>query len=391
MPGLSLRPDAHSVRGLFSFLQDLDLDCDINPCAAWIGALDPERAGDPAGVVEFLRAYGLTGALANLLGIDEAETTATCVVHETPMDGDTDRLADPVSEYHNTRPLRLDEAAHVACWPREDGEHVVFVKLNHMVVDLGDAVAVLKALRAHLRGTPARRLGTRYRDHAARVADYAAMTPADPEVVEKALGEMPVPGRKGIPTISESSEQWLPLRRGVSFDDILSAVTATVLRTLGGGLVLQYPVSRWEFARKGGYFVEIKPMVVRGESAADYTPEYFERTRTFYDSLGRFSLSDLASFGAASARVRMPRIVVSDTTLMRPEPDVWRWIPVRSARVFDDLKFLADRSMPGPPLLRLQYKSRFLPPEDVTSILDDLRGRIGADGDGGGGPAGSTG
>lgn len=380
MSGLSLRPDALGVRGLFSFLRDLDLDCDINPCAAWIGVLDPDRAGDPAGVVEFLRAFGLTQALANLLGIDEAEVTATCVVHEMPMDGDGDQLADQLSDYHNTHPLRLDEAAHVVCWPRADGEHVVFVKLNHMVVDLGDAVAVLTAVRAHLRGTPTRRVGARYRDHTELVAAYAAMRPADVELVEKSLGEIPKPGRKGIPMISESSEEWLPLRRGISFDDLLSAVTATVLRTIGGGLVLQYPVSRWEFARKGGYFVEIKPLVVRGESAADYTPEYFQQSRKFYDSLGRFSLSDLTSFGAGLARARMPRIVVSDTTLMRPEPDLWRWIPVRSHRVFEDLKFLADRSMPGPPLLRLQYKSRFLPRDVVTDILGELEERIGVGG-----------
>lgn len=84
----------------------------------------------------------------------------------------------------------------------------------------------------------------------------------------------------------------------------------------------------------------------------------------------------------------MPRIVVSDTTLMRPEPGVWRWIPVSSARMFEDLKFLADRSMPGPPLLRLQYKSRFLPSDVVTSILGELERRIGAgDGTSGPGPA----
>lgn len=382
MPGPSLRPDALSVRGIFSFLRDLDLDCDINPCAAWIGALDRDRPGDPAGVVEFFREFGLTRALANLFGVDEAEVTATCVVHETYLDGDTAQLADAMSDYHNTRPLRLDEAAHVACWPRADGEHAVFVKLNHLVVDLSDAVAVLTALRAHLRGTPPRRAGTRYRDHTALVARYAAMPPADLDVVEKALGAIPQPGRKGIPMISGSSERWLPLRRGISFDDLLSAATAVVLRTIGGGLVLQYPVSRWEFARKGGYFVEIKPMVVRGESAADYTPEYFRQTRDFYDSLGRFTLSDLTSFGAALARARMPRIVVSDTTLMRPEPGLWRWIPVRSHRIFEDLKFLADRSMPGPPLLRLQYKSRYLPPEVVTDILGELDERIGV----GGGP-----
>ncbi|MEV2246306.1 hypothetical protein [Streptomyces sp. NPDC049970] len=386
MPGLSLRPDALGVRGLFSFLRDLDLDCDINPCAAWIGALDPVRAEDPSGVVEFVREFGLTQALANLLGVDEAEVTATCVVHRTPMDGDSDRLAGPMSDYHNTRPLRLDEAVHVACWPRADGEHVVFVKLNHLVVDLGDAVAVLTALRAHLRGTTPRRVGARYRDHSALVARYAAMPPADPEVVEKALGTIPEPGRKGIPVISESSERWLPLRGGISFDDLLSAVTATVLRTIGGGLVLQYPVSRWEFARKGGYFVEIKPTVVHGESAADYTPEYFGRTRSHYDSLGRYGLSDLTSFCAGLARARMPRIVVSDTTLMRPEPGLWRWIPVRSHRIFEDLKFLADRSMPGPPLLRLQYKTRFLPPDVVEDILGELEERIGA----GGEPAGSS-
>ncbi|WP_369226004.1 hypothetical protein AB5J52_34645 [Streptomyces sp. R39] len=391
MPGHSLRPDALSVRGLFSFLRDLDLDCDINPCAAWIGRLDPERAGDPDGVGDFLRACGLTRALAYLLGVDEAEATVSCVVHETPLDGDPEQLAGPVSDYHNTRPLRLDEAVHVACWPRADGEHVVFVKLNHLVVDLGDAVAVLTALRAHLRATPTRRVGARYRDHAALLARYAELAPADPEVVEKALGRVPVPGRKGIPVISESAEQWLPLRRGISFDDLLSAVTATLLDAIGGGLVLQYPVSRWEFARKGGYFVEIRPLVVRGESAADYTPEYFQQTRNFYDSLGRFSLADLTSFGAGLARARVPRVVVSDTTLMRPEPGLWRWIPVSSARVFEDLKFLADRSMPGPPLLRLQYKSRFLSPDAATRILTELHGRIGTgDGPSGHRPAGTA-
>lgn len=130
--------------------------------------------------------------------------------------------------------------------------------------------------------------------------------------------------------------------------------------------------------------------MVRGESAADYTPEHFERTRAFHDSLGRYTLSDLTSFGAAFARARMPRIVVSDTTLMRPEPGLWQWIPVRSARVFDDLKFLADRSMPGPPLLRLQYKSRFLPPGTVTDILGELRERIGADSGPDSGPDGGT-
>jgi len=384
MPGLSLRPDALSVRGLFSFLRDLDLDCDINPCAAWIGTLDPDRVGDGSGVAEFLRETGLTQALANLLGIDEADVAATCVVHGTAMEGDTGRLADDISAYHNTRPLRLDEAAHLSCWPHANGEYVVFVKLNHMVVDLSDALAVLAAVRAHLRGTPTRRVGARYRDHEALLAKYAATEPADTAVVEKALGSMPVPGRKGIPMIAESSEQWLPLRRGLSFDDLLSAVTATVLRTIGGGLVLQYPVSRWDFARKGGYFVEIKPLVVRGESASDYTPEHFQQARGFHESLGRFSMSDLTSFGAEFTRCRMPRIVVSDTTLMRPEPGVWRWIPVRSARMFEDLKFLADRSLPGPPLLRLQYKSRFLRPDDVTSILGELEERIGA----GNGPAG---
>ncbi|MFE7525300.1 hypothetical protein ACFU7Y_06225 [Kitasatospora sp. NPDC057542] len=377
MPGLSLRPDAPSVRDIFSFLRDLDLDCDINPCAAWIGAPDPDRVADPGGIVEFLRSIGLTRALANLLGIDEARADATCTVHDTPLDGDPEQLADAVSAYHNSRPLRLDEAVHLACWPHANGEFVVFVKLNHLVVDLADALAVLAAVRAHLRGEPVRRIEARYRDHAAQLAKYAAIAPADREAVERMLGPVPAPGRPGIPMIGASGEQWLPLRRGVSFDDLLSAVTATVLRAIGGGLVLQFPVSRWEFARKGGYFVELKPVVVRSEKASDYTPEHFLRTRNHYDSLGRFTLSDLTSFGAEAARCRTPRIVVSDTTLMRPEPGLWRWIPVRSARMFEDVKFLADRSLPGPPLLRLQYKSRFLSSENVAGILGELQERIG--------------
>ncbi|WP_255947774.1 hypothetical protein [Streptomyces odontomachi] len=378
MSGFSLRPDALGVQDLFRFLRDLDLDCDVNPCAAWIGTLDPACAADPAGLLRFARELGLTHALANLLGRDEAETAATVVLHETLLDGDTDRLAETVSDYHNSRPLRLDEAVHIAMWPHADGEHVVFVKMNHMVVDLSDALAVLKAIRAQVQGKPTRPVAGRYRDHAALLARYAALPPADPALVEHELGELPVPGRKGIPTIAATDEQWLPLRRGISFDELLSAVTDTVLRNIGGGLVLQYPVSRWDFARKGGYFAEIKPLVVRGELASDYTPEYFRQKREFYDSLGRFTVSDLKTFGAACGRCRMPRIVVSDTTLMRPEPGRWRWIPVRSRRMFEDLKFLADRSLPGPPLLRLQYKRAFLPTEDARNILGELEERVGS-------------
>lgn len=369
-------PQALAVRDLFRLLRDLRLDCDVNPCAAAVGTMAPRFSRDPAAVTDFLRELGPSRALAEVLGVAEAEIAVTCAVHDTLLDGDPSRLAAVLSDYHNSRPLGLDEAVHIAFWPHADGGHVVFVKLNHMVVDLSDAVALMAQVRAHLRGLPARRVGSRYRDHAGMLAGYAALPAADIGLVEKSLGVPQPPGRPGIATIARCEELWLPLRPGVSFDELLSAVTAAALPVIGGGLVLQYPYSRWEFARRGGYFVEIRPLVVDAASAARYTPEYFERTRQWFERLGRFTMSDLTSFTSACSQNRMPRIVVSDTTFMRPEPGTWQWIPVRGARAFEDLKFLADRS--SPPLLRMQYKSRFLTAQAAASILDALALRIGA-------------
>ncbi|MGZ3143775.1 hypothetical protein ACVDFE_17615 [Lentzea chajnantorensis] len=369
-----LREDAVAVRDLFSFLRDLGLDCDVNPCAAALGVL----ATDPRDTEDFLRELGVTAALGNLIGVPEHEVKATCVVHDTRVTGSPDDLAEVTTAYHNTRPLGLDEAVHVAFWPHDDGRHLVFAKFNHMVVDLADVVVLLGQLRAHLRGEPVKRPGSRYRDHSGMLARFAALPAADPEVVQRELGALPTPGRPGVPTISGSSERWLPLRPGLSFDDLLAAVTATVLRVVGGGLVLQYPFSRWDFARRGGYFVEIRPLVVHRERAGEYTPEHFAATRARLEGLGRYTMSDLTAFATAFSRGRMPRIVVSDTTFMRPEPRDWDWVRVRSDRVFEDLKFLADRSFPGPPLMKLQYKSRFIGEDTVAVVLSELEQRIGA-------------
>lgn len=142
--------------------------------------------------------------------------------------------------------------------------------------------------------------------------------------------------------------------------------------------MLQYPFSRWDFARKGGYFVEIRPLVVHSERAGEYTPEHFAATRARLEGLGRYTMSGLTAFATAFSRGRMPRIVVSDTTFMRPEPRDWDWVRVRSDRVFEDLKFLADRSFPGPPLMKLQYKSRFIGADAVAVVLTELEQRIGA-------------
>ncbi|MFI9643462.1 hypothetical protein ACIG87_26005 [Micromonospora sp. NPDC051925] len=377
-PRIALRPAAVGVRDLYSFLGDLDLDCDVNPCTGLIGAIDPRRVDDPGALVDFVRRLGLTAALANVLDLAERDVAVRVVRQEETLHGDLDDLANLISEYHNTHPLRLDEAALVSCWPHSSGEHVVFVKFSHLIVDLSDVVDLLTRLRAYLRGDEAVRVGARYRHHRATVERYARLPTADFAQVQRELGEVPAPGRKGVPTISASTEQWLPLRRGFTFDVFLSAVTGALLTTIGGGLVLQYPYSRWDFAGKGGYYVEIKPLVVQAGAASRYTPGYFERTRRYYESLGRFTMSELTSFATAFTSGRMPRIVVSDTTFMRPEPGRWRWIPVRSARAFEDLKFLADRSWPGPPLLRLQYKRRFLSPQTATAILGELEQRIGA-------------
>ncbi|MFJ2783090.1 hypothetical protein ACIQCR_04595 [Streptomyces sp. NPDC093249] len=378
----ALRPGAVAVRDIYGFLADLGMDCDVNPCTAFTGTVDPGRIADAAGWREFVARLGLTRALSHVVEVAEKDVAVTLEPGPGPVEGAPDALADLVTAHHNSRPLALDEAVHLAYWPHVNGEHVVFVKFSHLIVDLIDVVDLLQRIRAYLRGqTPQGRTGSRYRHHERSTEQYAALPAADPAEVTRALGELPTPGRKGIPTISASVEEWLPLREGVTFDELLSAVTAALLPTLGGGMVLQYPFSRWEFATKGGYYVEIKPLVVPAGPASAYTPEHFAETRRAQESLGRFTMSDLGTFAEAFTRGRMPRIVVSDTTFMRPEPELWRWVPVRSARVFEDLKFLADRSWPGPPLLRMQYKRGFLAPETAADILDRLEQRMGARGE----------
>ncbi|MFD4030000.1 hypothetical protein ACFWVP_05565 [Streptomyces sp. NPDC058637] len=379
--GLRLRPAAVAVRDIHGFLGDLGMDCDVNPCTAFVGAVEPGRLDDPGAWREFADRLGLIQALTHLVDVAPEDVGVTLAPQPGPVEGDVDTLADLVTAYHNSHPLRLDEVVHLAYWPHTNGEYVLLVKFSHLVVDLTDVVDLLRHIRAYLRDeSPPGRIGSRYRHHERTVERYAALPAADPDEVARVLGDLPAPGRKGIPTISASAEQWLPLREGVTFDELLSAVTATLLPVLGGGLVLQYPFSRWEFATKGGYYVEIKPLVVRAGSPADYTPEYFARARRAQESLGRFTMSDLHAFAQAFTSGRMPRVVVSDTTFMRPEPDRWRWVAVRSARVFEDLKFLADRSWPGPPLLRMQYKRGFLPPGTAADILGRLTQRIGASG-----------
>ncbi|MER5963220.1 hypothetical protein [Streptomyces sp. NPDC002057] len=377
-----LRPGAVAVRDIYGFLADLGMDCDVNPCTAFVGTVDPGRIADAAGWREFVTRLGLPRALSHVVEVAEEDVVVSLDPRPGPVDGGPDALADLVTAHHNSRPLRLDEAVHLAYWPHANGEYVVFVKFSHLIVDLIDVVDLLQRVRSHLRGeTPQGRIGSRYRHHERTVRQYADLPAADPAEVTRALGELPTPGRKGIPTISASVEDWLPLREGVTFDELLSAVTTALLPTLGGGMVLQYPYSRWEFATKGGYYVEIKPLVVRPGPAASHTPEHFAETRRAQEALGRFTMSDLDTFARAFTRGRMPRVVVSDTTFMRPEPDLWRWVPVRSARVFEDLKFLADRSWPGPPLLRMQYKRGFLAPETAADVLDRLKQRIGARGE----------
>ncbi|GGT60465.1 hypothetical protein [Streptomyces purpureus] len=379
-PRVGLRPGAVAVRDIHSFLADLGLDCDVNPCTAFVGAADPERLADLDAWQDFVRRLGLTQALADLLDVAEEDVVVTLAPQAGPVDGGVEELAERVSTYHNTHPLRLDEAVRLAYWPHANGGYVVFVKFSHLVVDGSDVVDLLRHIRAYARGETVGRIGARYRRHAATVERFARLPRADPAQVSRIHGDLPIPGRKGIPTISRSAQEWLPLREGVTFDELLSAVTAALLATTGGGLVLQYPYSRWEFATAGGYYVEIKPLVIRAESAADYTPGHFAETRRLQESLGRFTMSDLPDFATAFTAGRMPRVVVSDTTFMRPDPTLWRWIPVRSARVFEDLKFLADRSWPGPPLLRMQYKRGFLTPQAAAGLLDRLKQRIGASG-----------
>lgn len=376
-PQVRLRPVSTAIRDLHRSVEELHLDCDVNPCAAAIGAVVSDRA-DPAVLSAFVRGLGLPQALANLVDLPEEAVRVTVADGGRTLHGDPEEVSRAVSKHHNARPLEADEVAAVTLWPHTDGRHVVFVKFAHMVVDLVDVLHLLAAVRGHLRGARTGRVRDLYRHHARTVERYSRLPAPEPGALRSVLGPVPVPERVGVPLIGATQDRWLPLRDGLSFDDILSAVATTLLRTIGGGHVLQYPYSRWEFARRGGYFVEIKPLVVRPGTADGYTPEHVARVRAQVESLGRFTMSDTGEFAAELARKRVPRIVVSDTTFMRPEPDRWSWVPVYGARTLEDLKFLADRTGPGRPLMRVQDKRGFLPPNllsDVLAGLDRLVGR----------------
>lgn len=373
---IRLRPVSTPIRDLHRSVEELNLDCDVNPSAAAIGAVAPEQA-DPTTLQAFVRGMGLARALANIVDLDEDNVRITVTDGGCPLRGSPDEVSEVVSKHHNTRPLQPDEVVAITLWPHVDGGYVVYVKFAHMVVDLVDVLHLLAEIRAFLQGEPTGRVRDRYRTHGRMLERYAGLPEARPEALQSVVGPVPVPARWGTPMIGTTEGHWLPLRDGLSFDDILSAVATTLLQTIGGGHVLQYPYSRWEYARRGGYFVEIKPLVIRPESAHEYTPDYFVRTRQEMESLGRFTFSDMTEFSTELARIRVPRIVVSDTTFMRPEQDRWSWVPVYSARALEDLKFLADRTGPGPPLMRVQYKRSFLTPDLLSEVLTKLGSLIG--------------
>ncbi|ATI36486.1 MULTISPECIES: hypothetical protein [Rhodococcus] len=379
----ALREEADGLRDLYSFLHDLGLDGDVNPCSGAIGVVDETRLADTRRFRVLVERLGLCDALANVLDVEPPDVRCSLVYVPGTVDGDIDDMTAIVSSYHNATPLTLDEVVHVACWRHRSGKHAVFVKVNHLIADLPDVTYLVEVFRDYLQGVyepegaDAVPLGDYYRGHGEAVRRYAGLPRADVAAVETSLGGDVVPRVKGIPTISASTGYWLPVREGVRFNEILSVVSELLLETFDSDFVLQYPFSQRTMNGSAGYYGEIRPLVIRAEQRGTYDVAHFRRARALYESAGRFTMSDLPAFAGGFTRGRVPRIVVSDTTFMRPRPDRWDWVPVLSARTFEDLKFLIDRSWPGPPLMRVQYKRRFLPADTATTMLGKLEQRIG--------------
>lgn len=379
----ALREEANGLRDLYSFLHDLGLDGDVNPCSGAIGMVDEARLSDTRLFRVFVERLGLCDALANVVDVEPSDVRCSLVYLPGTVDGGIDDMTAIVSSYHNATALALDEVVHVACWRHRSGKHAVFVKVNHLIADLPDVTHLVEAFRDYLQGrhepegTDAVSLGDYYREHGEAVRRYAGLPRADVSAVESSLGDDLTPRVRGIPTISASAGHWLPVREGLRFDDILCVVSDLLLETFDSDFVLQYPFSQRTMNGSAGYFGEIRPLVIRAGRRGTYDAAHFRQVRSLYESAGRFTMSDLPTFAGGFTRGRVPRIVVSDTTFMRPRPDRWDWVPILSARTFEDMKFLIDRSWPGPPLMRMQYKRKFLPHDTATTMLDKLEQRIG--------------
>lgn len=379
----ALREEADGLRDLYSFLHDLGLDGDVNPCSGALGIVDETRLSDTRLFRVLVERLGLCEALANVLVVEPTEVRCSLVYVSGIVDGDLDDMSVRVSNYHNATPLALDEVVHVACWRHRSGKHAVFVKVNHLIADLPDVIYLVEVFRDYLQGmyepegADAVPLRDHYRGHGEAVRRYAGLPRADVAAVETSLGSDLALRVKGIPTISASAGSWLSVREGVRFNEILSVVSEMLLETFDSDFVLQYPFSQQMMNNSAGYYGEIRPLILRKEKRGTYDADHFRRERALYESAGRFTMSDLLALAGGFTRGRVPRIVVSDTTFMRPKPDKWEWLPVLSARTFEDIKFLIDRSWPGPPLMRFQYKRKFLPADTATTMLGKLEQRIG--------------
>ncbi|MFE0201523.1 hypothetical protein ACFW0I_38230, partial [[Kitasatospora] papulosa] len=112
-----LRPAAVAVRDIYSFLSDLGMDCDVNPCTAFVGTVEPGRVEDPGAWREFVGRLGLTRALAHLVDVKEEDVVVTLAPQPGPVEGGLGSLADLVTAYHNSHPLGIDSAVHTATRP----------------------------------------------------------------------------------------------------------------------------------------------------------------------------------------------------------------------------------------------------------------------------------
>ncbi|WP_133305905.1 hypothetical protein [Microbispora triticiradicis] len=359
-----------TLREIHRFSSQLNLECDINHRAAYLG----DVRGDPMALrFEFLamiRQTGVTRALAYALDIPEESVTTGFEVGRRPLPDDPDLIAEAATSYHNAHPLALNEVLRVWLQLVEGGKSLLFCKLNHLSTDARDAAELFAGIRGYFGRRTAMSSGgfSQTPEYHRRFDDLPR---ADLDAVEKALGEVATPGIRGIPLIARARTRQFAIRDGLTFDEVLASVARALAPWAGSQVVLHYPYTHKTFRAAPGPFVEIKPLVVDVAALESDGPPGLRRRRQVLESSGRFDASELTGFNAELKRRRVPRVIVSDTTLFRPEGTEWQWVPTRSARTYDDLKFYVDRTR-GHGLARVQYKEGFL----GSGVLEDVVARV---------------
>lgn len=363
-----------ALREIHRFIAQLNLDCDINHRAAYVGEIRGDMATLRSELIAGIRRTGVAGALAYLLDVPEAAVTITVQADQDPLPNDLTLITRLATSYHNAHPLAVNEALRAWIQPIAGGACLVFVKLNHLSADARDAAELFAQMRdylSHGSAIPAETFSQTPEHH----RRFEALPRADVEVAERLLGEPAPPRISGSPLIAKARDRLVAVRDGLVFDDVLEAVARSLIPWAGNQVVLHYPYTHKQFRSASGPFVEIKPLVVEAADLAADGTAALRRRRRGLESSGRLDASELHTFNTALKRRRVPRFIVSDTTLFRPENDEWRWIPTKPARTFDDLKFYVDRTQ-DQCLMRIQYKEGFVEPGVVEDIVARIQERI---------------